>query len=91
MATASGLNGDSPFAISSALTNSRHSNKLGNTEYEAVVFPAPLHPAIMYNVGVIYLNSKKSRKQYCLRDLVNLAERPRFELGIPFWGIHAFQ
>ena len=53
MATDSGLKGDSPLAISSALTNSLQFNKSGKTEYEAVVLPVPLHPAIMYKIGLI--------------------------------------
>ena len=44
---------NNPLAISSALTNSLQFNKSGKTEYEAVVLPAPLHPAIMYKIGFI--------------------------------------
>ena len=50
IATDSGLKGESPLAISSAFTNSLQSNKSGSTEYEAVVFPAPLQPAIIYRI-----------------------------------------
>lgn len=46
-ATPSGLNGDSPRAISSALTNYLIRKLLGNMVIDAVVFPAPLHPAMM--------------------------------------------
>jgi hypothetical protein len=45
--TFSGWNGDSPFAISSAFTNSLQSRISGKIVYDAVVFPAPLHPEIM--------------------------------------------
>jgi len=48
IATLSGLNGDNPRAISSALTNSLQSNISGKTVYEAVVFPAPLQPLMIY-------------------------------------------
>ncbi len=76
IATDSGLNGESPLAISSALTNSRHSNRLGNTAYEAVVFPAPLHPAIMYNIGsVISLTAKNPAGKFCLRDFFRRSDR----------------
>ena len=47
IATLSGLNGESPCAISSALTNSLHCRILGRTLYEAVVFPAPLGPLMI--------------------------------------------
>ena len=43
----SGLNGERPLAISSAFTNSRHCKISGSMVYDAVVFPAPLQPAIM--------------------------------------------
>ena len=49
-ATSSGLNGDNPFAISSAFTNSLQFNKSGRMFMEAVVFPAPLGPAIIYSI-----------------------------------------
>ena len=45
--TESGFNGESPFAISSALTNSLQLNISGKIVYEAVVFPAPFGPAMM--------------------------------------------
>jgi hypothetical protein len=48
IATPSGLKGESPAAISSALTNSLQFNISGNTVKLAIVFPAPLHPAMMY-------------------------------------------
>ena len=48
MATPSGLNGDRPFAISSALTNSFTKRLFGKIVIDAVVFPAPLQPAIIY-------------------------------------------
>ena len=43
----SGLNGDRPRAISSALTNSWQCSNSGSIVYEAVVLPAPLHPAMI--------------------------------------------
>jgi hypothetical protein len=46
-ATFSGWKGESPFAISSAFTNSLHSISSGKIVNEAVVFPAPLQPAII--------------------------------------------
>ena len=51
MAAPSGLSGDNPFAISSALTNSFTKRVFGNIVIEAVVFPAPLHPAMIYSFG----------------------------------------
>ena len=48
IATPSGLKGDNPFAISSAFTNSFTSSDLGRIVFEAVVLPAPLHPAMIY-------------------------------------------
>ena len=48
IATPSGLKGERPFAISSALTNSLTSKDLGRIVLEAVVLPAPLQPAIIY-------------------------------------------
>ena len=59
IATSSGWNGDKPLAISSAFTNSRQSRISGRTVIEAVVLPAPLHPAIMYNVGPFIDNSEQ--------------------------------
>lgn len=47
IATPSGLNGDKPFAISSALTNSFTKRLFGKIVMDAVVFPAPLQPAMM--------------------------------------------
>ena len=60
MVTLSGLNGERPRAISSALTNSWHPRISGNTVKEAVVLPAPLQPAMMYScldssIGIITL------------------------------------
>ena len=46
-AACSGLNGDSPRAISSAFTNSRISRPCGTSNCAAVVFPAPLGPLMM--------------------------------------------
>jgi len=46
--TDSGLNGESPLAISSALTNSSQSSISGRIVNEAVVLPAPFGPAIIY-------------------------------------------
>ena len=57
MATLSGWNGDNHLAISSALTNSLQLSISGNTEYEAVVLPAPCYAfAFCFLVlsGVIY-------------------------------------
>lgn len=48
IATLSGLKGDNPLAISSALTNSLHCRISGRTVNEAVVLPAPLQPLIIY-------------------------------------------
>ena len=45
--TFSGWKGDNPLAISSALTNSLQSNITGNMVKDAVVFPAPLQPAMI--------------------------------------------
>jgi hypothetical protein len=61
ISTLAGLKGDSPLAISSALTNWLQWSISGRIVSEAEVFPAPLHPAIMYNSfaiakHVIYLN-----------------------------------
>jgi hypothetical protein len=47
--TFSAWKGESPFAISSALTNSLQSNISGKIVNDAVVLPAPLQPAITYN------------------------------------------
>ncbi len=55
IATLSGLKGDKPLAISSALTNSFTSKDLGSIVLEAVVLPAPLQPAMMYKCRVISL------------------------------------
>jgi hypothetical protein len=46
-AACSGLNGDSPRAISSAFTNSRISRPCGTSNCAAVVFPAPLGPPMI--------------------------------------------
>ena len=48
-----GSKGESPFANSSEFTNSLHSSISGNSEYEAVVFPAPLHPDMIYKRGIL--------------------------------------
>ena len=48
-----GSKGERPFANSSELTNYLQSSISGSKEYEAVVFPAPLHPYIMYSLGII--------------------------------------
>ena len=45
--TFSGPYGESPFANSSEFTNWLHSSISGNSEYDAVVFPDPLHPDTM--------------------------------------------
>ncbi|MBK7806429.1 MAG: hypothetical protein IPJ51_09035 [Saprospiraceae bacterium] len=45
--TFSSWNGDNPLAISSALTNSLQFIISGSSVYDNVVFPAPLHPAII--------------------------------------------
>jgi hypothetical protein len=47
MAAFSGLNGERLFANSSEFTNSLQLSISGRREYEAVVFPAPLHPDMM--------------------------------------------
>ena len=39
----------------------------------------------------IYLKNAESLALLCLTFSVLIAERPRFELGIRFWRIHAFQ
>ena len=54
-ATLSALKGDRPLAISSELTNSLHLSISGKIVNEAVVFPAPLHPDIMYKYGTFVL------------------------------------
>ena len=67
IATLSGLNGERPLAISSALTNSLQSRISGSTVYDAVVFPAPLHPLMIYRFlsisGAKLLISKHITKQ----------------------------
>ena len=52
--TFSGLNGDKPFAISSAFTNSLQFRIIGNIVNEAVVLPAPLQPEIIYKFLLIF-------------------------------------
>ena len=47
------LKGESPLAISSEFTNSLHFNISGSIVKEAVVFPAPLQPDIIYKYGTI--------------------------------------
>jgi hypothetical protein len=49
IATLSGRNGERPRAISSAFTNSWQFKISGKILKEAVVFPAPLHPLMIYN------------------------------------------
>ena len=53
IAIPSGLNGESPRAISSAFTNSFTFSISGSTVYEAVVFPAPLQPLMIYKCLLI--------------------------------------
>jgi len=45
--TLSGVNGEIPLAISSALTNYLQLNISGKTVKDALVFPAPLQPETM--------------------------------------------
>ena len=49
----SALKGESPLAISSELTNSLHFSISGKIVKEAVVFPAPLQPDIIYKYGTV--------------------------------------
>jgi hypothetical protein len=60
-ATLSTLKGERPAAILSALTNSLHFKISGKMVKLAVVLPAPLHPAIMYNLGINYFPFYLSR------------------------------
>ena len=62
IATLSGLNGESPLAISSAFTNSLQSRISGSTVYDAVVFPAPLQPLMIYKF--LFILGAKVQKQY---------------------------
>lgn len=50
-----GSKGESPLANSSEFTNSLQSSISGRREYEAVVFPAPLQPDIIYKRGIIQI------------------------------------
>ena len=47
IATDSGLRGESPAAMASALTYSKTSKKLGNKLKATVVFPEPFEPPII--------------------------------------------
>src|SRR6478736_7478132 len=47
IATASGLNGESPAAMRSAFTNAGHSASSGRNSRAKVVLPAPFGPAMM--------------------------------------------
>ena len=47
-----GLNGERLLANSSELTNWLQLSISGSNAYEAVVFPAPLQPDMMYNFGI---------------------------------------
>ena len=60
------LKGESPFAISSELTNSLHFSISGKMVNEAVVFPAPLHPAIMYKYGTTFFTSVLTLQIYAI-------------------------
>ena len=51
MATSVGANGDSPRAISSALTKFGQRSTFGSRLNDAVVLPAPFGPAIIYKFG----------------------------------------
>lgn len=55
----SGFNGESPRAISSALIKISQLSISGNTVKDAVVFPAPLQPAIMYKLGIFKIPGPK--------------------------------
>ena len=57
----SGWKGDRLFANSSELTNSLQSSISGSREYEAVVFPAPLHPDMIYSLGIINIYVKSTK------------------------------
>ena len=59
IATLSGLNGERPLAISSAFTNSLQSRISGSTVYDAVVFPAPLQPLMIYKF--LFISGAKIR------------------------------
>ena len=52
MDAVSGLNGERLFANSSEFTNWLHFSISGRSAYDAVVFPAPLHPDITYKLGI---------------------------------------
>lgn len=52
MDAASGLNGERLLANSSEFTNWLHPSISGSSAYEAVVFPAPLHPDMTYSCGM---------------------------------------
>ena len=49
----SGSKGESPFANSSEFTKCLHWKSSGSSVYDAVVFPDPLQPDIIYNFGTI--------------------------------------
>ena len=49
----SGAKGERCLANSSEFTNSLQSNSSGRSEYEAVVFPEPLGPDMMYSLGKV--------------------------------------
>ena len=52
MASRSGSSGESSSAISSALTKVCRFSSEGRMVYDAVVFPAPLHPDMMKSLGI---------------------------------------
>ena len=49
---------DSPFAISSAFTNSLQFSISGRMVYDAVVLPAPLQPAMRYKLWLCLVDRK---------------------------------
>lgn len=50
---AEGLNGERLLANSSEFTSSLHPIRSGSRLYEAVVFPEPLQPESMNNLGIL--------------------------------------
>ncbi len=69
--TFSGWNGERPRAISSAFTNSLQLRRLGRMLNEAVVFPAPLQPLIMYSFLSCMLKGRELYSYSKLRVAAN--------------------
>ena len=76
IATLSGWKGDNPAAMASAFTNSEQFKISGKMVSEAVVFPAPLHPAMIYKFGFSTYKSVTQPKLAELTFLIYFRKTP---------------